>query len=55
MYKDGKSGKAGRRYNIPMLFGSMQPGLLYNAKADMGKFTFFVSQITLVHFPKNVS
>ena len=34
MYKDGKSGKAGRRYNIPMLFGSMQPGLLYNAKAD---------------------
>ena len=34
MYKDDQSGKAGRRYNIPMLFGSMQPGLLYNAIAD---------------------
>ena len=30
----GELEKVGRRYNIPVLFGIVEPGLLYNAKLD---------------------
>ena len=26
--------KVGRKYNLPLLFGTVEPGLLYNAKLD---------------------
>ena len=30
----GNLEKVGRKYNVPLLFGTVEPGLLYNAKLD---------------------